>query len=679
MQYESTFNAIDNILRNEAGCSTELDYIEQTSWLLFLKYLDDHEREQEMKAMLNGCEYKPIITGYMRWSQWAAPKKADGTPDTVNALTGPDLSQFVDQKLFPTLRRFQETASSAKTLEYKIGEIFAELRNKITSGYNLREVINLIDQLHFQTAEDKHEMTLLYESKIAKMGNAGRNGGEYYTPRPLIRTIVKVVDPKIGETVYDPACGSAGFLCEAYAYMSQKVKGTHDAKVLQEDTFFGKEKKPLPYIIATMNMIFHGVAAPNIIRGNTLAENLSQVQERDRHHVILANPPFGGSERGEVRQNFDIQTSETAYMFMQHFIKMLRVGGRAGIVIKNTFLSNGDAASLRRLLLEQCNLHTILDLPAGVFQGAGVKTVVLFFDKGTPTKTIWYYQLNPGRNLGKTNALNEDDLKEFLALQKTHAVGINSWTLDVTTLGEDFDLSVKNPNKVEEVDERTPGEIHHNLATLNNEAETLLKNIQAELAESMRPKEGWVMKKIRNIGQVVGGTTPSTSNPAFWGGDLCWISPAELSGEHYLYDSRKKITSEAVKAKSLRLLPVGTVILSSRAPIGKVAINKVPMYCNQGFKCIICGPEVFNEYLYWWLWGKKDYLNSLGTGATFPEISKTVVENIEIPVPPLSEQHRIVARLDSLSAKVKQLEDVYRKTQAECDALKQAMLREVFE
>lgn len=483
MQYESTFNAIDNILRNEAGCSTELDYIEQTSWLLFLKYLDDLDREREDKALLSGKSYKPILTGYMRWSQWAAPKKADGTLDTVNALTGPDLTQFVDGKLFPTLRQFQETASSAKTLEYKIGEIFAELRNKITSGYNLREVINLIDQLHFQSAEDKHEMTVLYESKIAKMGNAGRNGGEYYTPRPLIRTIVKVVDPRIGETVYDPACGSAGFLCEAFSYMSRQVKSTQDAKTLQEDTFFGKEKKPLPYIIATMNMIFHGVAAPNIIRGNTLAENLSQVQEKDRKNVILANPPFGGAERGEVRQNFDISTSETAYMFMQHFIKMMKTGGRAGIVIKNTFLSNGDAVALRKLLLEQCNLHTILDLPSGVFQGAGVKTVVLFFDKGAPTKNIWYYQLNPGRNLGKTNALNEDDLAEFVELQRTKADSENSWTLDASKLGQDYDLSVKNPNKVEVKDERTPMDILRNIHKLNEDSDQIIYKLRDLLKE----------------------------------------------------------------------------------------------------------------------------------------------------------------------------------------------------
>ena len=478
MQYESTFNAIDNILRNEAGCSTELDYIEQTSWLLFLKYLDDLEAEREMNALMAGKEYKRIITGFLRWTQWAAPKKADGTPDDINCMTGPDLQQFVDTKLFPALKKFQETASSANTLEYKIGEIFAELRNKITSGYNLREVINLIDSLHFQSAEDKHEMTVLYEDKIKRMGNAGRNGGEYYTPRPLIRTIVQVVDPKIGETVYDPACGSAGFLCEAFAYMEKKIKSVNENKVLQEKTFYGKEKKPLPYIIATMNMIFHGVAAPNIIRGNTLAENMAQVQEKDRKDVILANPPFGGSERGEVLQNFDLRTSETAYMFMQHFIKMLKAGGRAGIVIKNTFLSNGDAAQLRKVLLEQCNLHTILDLPSGVFQGAGVKTVVLFFDKGTPTKKIWYYQLNPGRNLGKTNALNEDDLTDFLKLQKIKTDSENSWSIDISTLGEDYDLSVKNPNLVEEVDERSASEIVTSLISLHEEAENLLSEIK---------------------------------------------------------------------------------------------------------------------------------------------------------------------------------------------------------
>lgn len=478
MKYESTFNAIDAILRNEAGCSNELDYIEQTSWLLFLKYLDDLETEREDEAALNGKEYRRIITGFNRWNAWAAPKTAKGELDVINAMTGDDLVEFVNQKLFPSLKHFKDTAVSPDTLEYKIGEIFSELRNKVSSGYNMREIINKIDSLHFQSADDKHEMTVLYEDKIKRMGNAGRNGGEYYTPRPLIRTIVKVVNPRIGETVYDPACGSAGFLCEAFSYMQEQVESVADSDALQKSTFFGKEKKGLPYIIATMNMIFHGVAAPNIIRGNTLAENLATIQQRDRKDVILANPPFGGSERNEVLQNFDIRTSETAYMFMQHFIKMLKVNGRAGIVIKNTFLSNGDAAAVRRKLLEDCNLHTILDLPQGVFTGAGVKTVVLFFTKGEPTRRIWYYQLNLGRTLGKTNPLSEDDLEDFVALQKTQAESENSWTLDVSALGDDCDLSVKNPNKPEVVDNRTTDEILNTIADLNEDSARLINEIR---------------------------------------------------------------------------------------------------------------------------------------------------------------------------------------------------------
>ena len=476
MQYESTFNAIDNILRNEAGCSNELDYIEQTSWLLFLKYLDDLETEREEEAMLEDKEYKRIITGFMRWSQWAAPKKANGELDVVNAMTGDDLAEFVNQKLFPTLAHFKDSASEVGSLEYKIGEIFTELRNKIQSGYNLREVINKIDSLHFQSADDKHEMTVLYESKIQRMGNAGRNGGEYYTPRPLIRSIVKVVDPRIGESVYDPACGSAGFLCEAFNYMQLQIQSTQDSDTLQKRTFYGKEKKGLPYIIATMNMIFHGVAAPNIIHGNTLTENLSGIQERDRKHVILANPPFGGSERTEVKQNFDIETGETAYMFMQHFVKMLKVGGRAGIVIKNTFLSNGDACSLRKWLMEQCNLHTVLDLPSGVFTGAGVKTVVLFFTKGEPTKKVWYYQLD--KHFTKTASMTEADLEDFLQKQKTKEESECSWTLDVSTLDDSCDLSVKNPNKKEEVDERTPKEILASLIELEESNACLLKELE---------------------------------------------------------------------------------------------------------------------------------------------------------------------------------------------------------
>ena len=481
MQYENTFKAIDQILWKESGCSSELDYLKQKSWLLFLKYLDDLESEREDEAELEGKQYKRIITGFNRWSQWAAPKTADGKIDVINAMTGNDLVEFVDNKLFSFLKSLKATAANTNSLEFKIGEIFDELHNKIKSGFNLREVINMIDELHFESAEDKHEMTVLYESNIQRMGNAGRNGGEYYTPRPLIRSIVKVVDPQIGETVYDPACGSAGFLCEAFNYMEEKIGSTTDNDILQHSTFYGIEKKPLPYIIATMNMIFHGVSAPNIIKANTLAINLTQIQEKDRKNVILANPPFGGNERGEVLQNFEIRSSETAYMFMQHFVKMLKANGRAGIVIKNTFLSNGDAAAIRKMLLETCNLHTILDLPSGVFTGAGVQTVVLFFTKGKPTEKVWYYQID--KHFTKTSPMTEKDLEEFLTLQKTKAESEHSWLLDVSTLGDDYDLSVKNPNKVEEVDERTPEEILDSIFDLESENMDIISELQKVLSK----------------------------------------------------------------------------------------------------------------------------------------------------------------------------------------------------
>src|ERR1035441_9411726 len=401
-------------------------------------------------------------------------------------MTGDDLLSFVNQKLFPYLHGFKQKASGPNTIEYKIGEIFGEIKNKIQSGYNLREIIDHIDELHFRSQKEKHELSHLYEAKIKKMGNAGRNGGEYYTPRPLIRAIVQVVRPRIGDRIYDGALGSAGLHCEAFDYLKQTnpKRTTAQDRILQERTFYGKEKKSLAYVIGIMNMILHGIDAPNIIHTNTLTENLADIQEKDRVDVVMANPPFGGQERKEVQQNFPIRTGETAYLFLQHFIKMLKAGGRAGMVIKNTFLSNTDNASvsLRQLLLESCNLHTVLDCPGGTFQGAGVKTVVLFFEKGAPTRKIWFYQLDPGRNLGKTNPLNDDDLAEFVKLQKTFADSPKSWSVDAKTIDQEtFDLSVKNPTGAEEVKNRTPQAIMKEIAALDAESAEVLASIKALL------------------------------------------------------------------------------------------------------------------------------------------------------------------------------------------------------
>ncbi len=490
--FEQTFRSIDDVLWKEAGCATELDYTEQTSWMLFLKYLDDLEHERAQEAELRGQTYNFIIDEAHRWSRWAAPKKADGSFDHDNALTGDDLIHYVNSDLFPYLHGFKERASGTDTIEYKIGEIFGEIRNKFASGYSLRDALELVDRLSFASQAEKHELSHLYEAKIRNMGNAGRNGGEYYTPRPLIRAMIRLVQPTIGERIYDAAAGSAGFLCEAHDYLRYGADGQGDARqlsttdleTLQTRTFYAKEKKSLPYVIGIMNMILHGIETPNIAHTNSLTENLDDIQEKDRYDIILANPPFGGKERKEIQQNFPIKTGETAFLFLQHFIKYLRAGGRAAVVIKNTFLSNSDNASkaLRKELLESCNLHTVLDCPGGTFLGAGVKTVVLFFDKGEPTRKIWYYQLDPGRSLGKTNPLNDDDLKDFVAKQASLADSEQSWTVTIDDVDpETFDLSVKNPNKAEEEPLRDPEVIINEIETLDKESEEILEGIRGML------------------------------------------------------------------------------------------------------------------------------------------------------------------------------------------------------
>jgi type I restriction enzyme M protein len=479
--FEQTFRNIDDVLWKEAGCSSELDYTEQTSWMLFLKYLDDLERERAMGAELVGRPYEFIIDEPHRWSAWAAPRTADGRFDRDRALTGDDLIAFVDGDLFPYLEGFRRRATGPDTLEYRIGEIFGEIRNKFRSGYSLRDALELVDALRFGSQKEKHELSQLYEGKIQRMGNAGRNGGEYYTPRPLIRAMIRVVKPVIGERVYDGAVGSAGFLCETFDYLRKGNLTTAHLDTLRNRTFYGREKKSLAYVIAIMNMILHGIETPNIVHTNTLAANQADIQEKDRYEVILANPPFGGKERPEVQQNFPIKTSETAFLFLQHFIKSLKAGGRAAIVIKNTFLSNSDnaARALREELLSSCNLHTILDCPSGTFQGAGVKTVVLFFEKGAATRKIWYYQLNPGRNLGKTNALNDADMEEFVTLQASFAASERSWMIRMDNVDPtSFDLSVRNPNAAEEATLREPQDILDEIAALDEESAEILAGIR---------------------------------------------------------------------------------------------------------------------------------------------------------------------------------------------------------
>ncbi len=467
---ETAFKAIDNKLRTPgSGCSGALDYMEQSSWLLFLRYLDAREEDRRLEAAMMGKAYEPALEKRFRWSSWAYPTKADGSFDYDKALKGDELIRFVQLTLFPGLRQLKEKNPGPDSIQYRIGAIFEQLTCRFTDGYLLREVIELMQPLKFETETDRHEMSVAYESRLNEMGNAGRDGGQYYTPRPLIRVMIRILDPQIGERFDDGACGSAGFICEAYQYMREKVRNDPKAyEILQRKTFSGGEEKPLAYVTAQMNCILHGLEAPSITFGDTLANKIADFTDKDRVHVIGANPPFGAGSNKLSQQNFTITTSETALMFMEYFMAKLKKGGRAAIIIKNTFLSNTDTASvsIRRMLLTKCRLKWVLDLPQKVFT-AGVHTVVLFFTKDGPTTApINYYQLDlKGVSLGKTRPLSEADLAEFESLVKKSDFPKDGklkpsecaahWQVDPASVdGDTVDLSVKNPN-IEEV--KLPG------------------------------------------------------------------------------------------------------------------------------------------------------------------------------------------------------------------------------
>lgn len=642
--FENTFKNIDDILHKDAGCGSELDYVEQSSWVLFLKYLDDLEVEREIKAKLAGRPYGSLFDSEFQWRNWAVPKDSLGKIDFDKAKTGDDLTQFVNSKLFPYLASFKQSATSPSTLEYKVGEIFSEVKNKIQSGYNLREILDLVDGLKFQTAEELHEMSYLYENKIKNMGNAGRNGGEYYTPRPLIKAIVEVVGPKIGQTIYDGAVGSAGFLCEAFSYLLQSKKLTsEDIELLQTKTFFGKEKKSLAYVIGIMNMILHGIDAPNIVHTNTLGENISDLQEKDRHDIVLANPPFGGKERKEVQQNFPIKTGETAYLFLQHFMKVLRAGGRAGVVIKDTFLSNPDSAAvaLRRELLDNHNLHTILICPSGTFSSTGTPTVVLFFEKGSRTDSVWFYELNPNHVLGKTSPLSDADLAEFLTLVRTKESSSNSWSVKREEIDEKtLSLTPRNPNKKFEFSGPSMPEIVTKLHELEEQTNAILDLV----SENSRQQDDLASKdfpfiSLRDLVTLnYGKGLPQEKRNANGSVLGFGANGPKCKTDEFLFDGESIIIGRKGSAGELTRVS------------GKFWPLDVTYYVTLKSKVLDM------DYLYFAM--KSLNIPSLARGVK-PGINREDVYELKIPLPSLEEQRKIVLLLSEIQ-KLKDLGDLKR-------------------
>ena len=471
-----------DIMRKDAGLNGDLDRIPQLSWIMFLKCFDDLEQRREVTEK----KYRLAIEPPYRWRDWA------GDPD--RGLTGESLLKFINDELFPYLRNLTGTGTGdARDI---LAAVFKETYSRMLSGYLLRDVVNLVNRLNFNSSDDVHTLAHLYESMLREMRDAAGDSGEFYTPRPVIRFIVQQAHPRLGEKVLDPAAGTGGFLVEAYEYLKPQVKSVEDRRRLQEETLFGIEKKPMPYLLGMMNLLLHGLDRPNLLRDNALRNPLVQITDKARYDVIMTNPPFGGEEEKGIQDNFPegTRTSETALLFLQFIMRSLKRGGRCGMVVPNgTLFGDGVCARVKKELLENFNLHTIVRLPNGVFAPyTSIPTNLLFFDRAGLTKEIWFYEhpLPEGRkNYTKTQPLQFEEFAACMAWWKNREENDRAWKVSVDdVLKHDesgnlvsANLDIKNPKGKQDFEHLPPEQLADDIL----KKEQRITEIIAEIKRSL--------------------------------------------------------------------------------------------------------------------------------------------------------------------------------------------------
>jgi len=485
-QLSSIIKSARDKMRKDAGLNGDLDRLPQLSWLLFLKCYDDLEQTREANAVLSGKPYRPVIPAPYRWRDWAA--------DPNKGRTGPELLDFVNNDLLPKLRGLNESEE-----QLIIASLFRETFNRMLSGYLLRDLVNLIHGVNFASRDEIFTLSHLYESMLKEMRDAAGDSGEFYTPRPVVKFMVNRVAPKLGEQVLDPAAGTGGFLVESYEYIKGQRKTARDEARLQNETLFGIEKKPMPYLLGTMNLLLHGIERPNIRRGNALEKPLKDIGDADRYNVIVTNPPFGGEEEPGIQLNFPEATraGETALLFMQFIMRSLKAGGRCALVVPNgTLFGDGVAARIKEHLLKNFNLHTIVRLPNGVFAPyTSIPTNLVFFDRTGPTTDIWYYEMTlpEGRkNYSKTKPQQFEEYAECIAWWDApeRVENERAWkvaAVDVLKYNEDGELvsanlDIKNPNGQEDFEHLPPERLVADITAKEKRIVEIMAEIEQVLA-----------------------------------------------------------------------------------------------------------------------------------------------------------------------------------------------------
>ena len=489
---DAKIKSVCDVLRR-SKCAGALQYVPELSWLLFLRFLDERETAEGLEAEVQGNRFKPSLTGRHRWSSWASR----GGRHRKKLQTGPrgGIFRFLEQDLLPHLRKLGERRA-ATARQRLISQIVADVdATRVDTERNFLDVIDKIDDIRLGNIDPQHLFALssAYEGLLLLMGEKNNDGGQFYTPREVVRAMVRVVKPKVGDKVYDPCCGTGGFLAQAFEDMSHSASAP-DLGVLAERTLYGREKDNLAYPMALANLVLHGINLPRIWHGNTLTGTADYTDLFDdapsQFDVILTNPPFGGKEGADAQSDFAYKTSATQVLFLQHVIDALADQGRAGMVVDEGMLFRDETAFLqtKRKLLEECDVHCIVSLAPGVFTtaGAGVKTNILFFKKGKPTREIWYYEVLPNERdrFTKTMPLTLSHFDEFFKLIRRRADSAHSWTVSIDEIKEqNYDLKAVNPHHKGKVDTRTPVELLAEIERHNVE----LKKALTELRRALRP------------------------------------------------------------------------------------------------------------------------------------------------------------------------------------------------
>jgi type I restriction enzyme M protein len=464
----SLIKSARDIMRKDKGLNGDLDRLPMLTWIMFLKFLNDLELQREEEAKLAGTKFQRAIDPPYRWRDWAA-NPAGISGDELISFVNNEEAVLPDQTRGPGLFAYLRSLTGRNGGDRRdvVATVFKGTINRMINGYLLRDVINKVSGIHFGSSDELHTLGALYETMLREMRDAAGDSGEFYTPRPVVRFMVAVTDPKLGETVLDPACGTGGFLVEAFQHLERQCKTVEDRQLLQKRSIFGGEPKPLPYLLAQMNLLLHGLESPQISPNNSLAVRISEIGEKDRVDVILTNPPFGGEEERGILANFpsDKQTAETALLFLQLIMRKIRRApkpGRAAVVAPNgTLFGDGVCARIKEELLKDFDLHTIVRLPNGVFAPyTGIPTNILFFDRSGPTKEIWYYEQPKraqGGNYSKSRPMLYEEFADCEAWFKDRKENVRAWKVSADKIvANNFNLDQRNPNATEDLEHLPP-------------------------------------------------------------------------------------------------------------------------------------------------------------------------------------------------------------------------------